>query len=151
MNSTLNTVKRKASRTYLNNESDKPFTEKDAAIAYAKAWNSLDCSEFLELLDDNAHYSSMTVWEELENKEAITDYLTNKLQAVEKGNAPVKAELGFTVSGFAGQHCSILTQYDENNKKSAVILFKIKGNKIAQYTLCLPGVVGAKGSEVIPV
>jgi hypothetical protein len=44
------------------------LTEKDAAIAYAKAWNRLDCSKFLKLLDENAHYASQWVFEEIESK-----------------------------------------------------------------------------------
>ena len=42
------------------------LTEKDAAIAYARAWNRLDPNDFLALLAGDARYASQWVFEELE-------------------------------------------------------------------------------------
>ena len=46
------------------------LTELDAATAYARAWNRLDCKKFLELLAPDANYASQWVFEELEGKAA---------------------------------------------------------------------------------
>ena len=51
------------------------LTEKDAAIAYARAWNRLDPNDFLALLAGDARYASQWVFEELEGLEAISSYL----------------------------------------------------------------------------
>jgi hypothetical protein len=68
------------------------LTEKDAAIAFAKAWNRLNASEFLQLLDEDAHYASQWVFDELTSKNAIADYLTEKMQTVKRSGS--KGEIG---------------------------------------------------------
>lgn len=58
------------------------ITEKDAALAYAKTWNRLNYLEFLELLADDAHYTSQMVLDELQSKDEISDYFINKIETV---------------------------------------------------------------------
>ena len=123
------------------------LTEKKAAFIYAKAWNRLDCTEFLDLLDDTAHYASQWVFDELENKEAIADYLINKIVAVKNSDAKVYAELGITRSGFAGRYCVFITQ----GEKQAVVLFEVSKNKIQRFDLCIPELLNVKRTGVYPM
>ena len=58
------------------------LTEKEAAIAFARAWNRLDATEFLALLAPDAKYASQWVFDELQGKDAIGDYLRAKLKTV---------------------------------------------------------------------
>ena len=127
------------------------LTEKDAAIAYAKAWNKLECSDFLKLLDDNAHYASQWVLDELENKEAIAEYLIGKMQTVRESGSQVHAELGKARSGFgAGRDCVIMAQ-DRKDKIMAVVLFEVNDNRIRRYGLCMPELLNAEGTGIYPI
>jgi hypothetical protein len=125
------------------------LTELDAATAYATAWNRLDCTQFLELLAPDAHYASQHVFEELESKAAISEYLTGKMQAVRNSKKPVFAELGTTSSGFPGRDCAVLAQGDKD-VVSAVVLFDVEGNQIKRFDLCMPELLGVKRSGEYP-
>ena len=125
------------------------LTELDAATAYAAAWNRLDCTQFLELLAPDAHYASQWVFEELESKTAIGDYLTGKMQAVRNAKTPVFAELGTTTAGFAGRNCVAVAQGDKN-VVSAVVLFEVEGNHIKRFDLCMPELLGVERTGQYP-
>jgi hypothetical protein len=122
------------------------LTEKDAATAYAKAWNSLDCSDFIKLLADDAHYSSQYVLEEQTSKKAITEYLNGKLGAVRNSDTNVTADIGIVRKGYPGRDCTILSQGDND----AVILFEINDGKIKRFDLCMPELMDARKSGVCP-
>ena len=126
------------------------FTEKDAAIAYAKAWNRLDCSEFLQLLADNACYASQMVLEELEDRNAISDYFTKKIEAVRASDAVVHAELGITREGYIGRDCVFLSQ-GQKEEIQAVVIFKVDNGKIKRYDLCIPELLNVERSGVYPI
>jgi len=126
------------------------LTEKDAAIAYARAWNRLDCSEFLKLLDKNVHYASQWVFEELESKVAISDYLIGKMETVKNTGSKVYAELGNTRSGFAGRDCVFMAQ-GKKEEIQAVVIFEIANNKITRYDLCIPELLNVERTGVYPI
>lgn len=126
------------------------FTEKDAAIAYAKAWNRLDCSEFIKLLAEDACYASQKVLEELEDKNAISDYFIKKVEAVRVNDAVVHAELGITREGFIGRDCVFLSQ-GKKEEIQAAVLFEIDSGKIKRYDLCLPELLNVERSGVYPI
>ena len=123
------------------------LTVKDAAIAYAKAWNRLDCSEFIKLLDENAHYASQWVLEEMESKAAISDYLATKMETVKNSDSKVCAELGHT---RAGRDCVFMTQ-GKKGEAQAVVLFEIENNKITRYDLCIPELQNVERTGIYPV
>ena len=52
------------------------LTEVMAATAFARAWNRLNPTEFIELLNADARHASQWVFDELVGREAIADYLT---------------------------------------------------------------------------
>jgi len=124
--------------------------EKEAAIAYAKAWNRLDCSDYIQLLADDAHYASQYVFEELTSKQEIEAYLIPKMQTVKVSGAKVYAELGVTHSGWLGRDCTFLCQ-GSKEEITAAILFDVKDGKIARYDLVIPELVQVQRSGVYPI
>ncbi len=128
------------------------MTEKDASIAYAKAWNTLDCSEFLTLLDENAHYASQWVFEELEGKDAISEYLVEKMKTVESSGSKVYAELGKTgeSSAFPGRDCVLLAQGEEIDINAAIV-FEVRNGKIKRFDLCMPSLLNVIRTGVYPI
>jgi hypothetical protein len=126
------------------------LTEKDAAIAFAKAWNRLNASEFLQLLDEDAHYASQWVFDELTSKNAIADYLTEKMQTVKRSGSKVYAELGNTRSGFSGRDCVFMAQ-GKGESIQAVALFEVLNGKIRRYDLCIPELLDVERTGVYPI
>jgi hypothetical protein len=139
----------------LEPRSDKTLTEDEAVFAFAKAWNRLEPDEFLALLAPDARYASQWVFEELEGKRAIMDYLRGKMQTVRTNsvNNPgvrVRVEIGRTTQGEGGRPCAFMTQGSDGTVQAAV-LFEVGGNKIARYDLCIPQLLGAVRTGVFPV
>jgi hypothetical protein len=131
------------------------LTEADAATAYARAWNRLDPAQFLELLAPDARYASQWVLDELDNRSAITEYLTGKMRAVRMYaiNDPywkVFAELGKTTTGFSGRDCVFLSQGSKENVTAAV-LFKVENGMVKRFDLCIPQLLGVVRSGVYPI
>ena len=126
------------------------ITEKDAAVAYAKSWNRLDCSGFLELLADDASYTSQMVLEELESKIAISNYFIKKIEAVKSDDASVYAELGKTREGFIGRDCVFLAQ-GKKEEIQAAVLFEVEDGKIKRYDLCFPELLNVERSGIYPI
>ena len=132
-----------------------PLTEKDAAVAYARAWNRLDCTEFVKLLTPDTRYASQWVFEELESKQASSDHLLAKVRTVKmhSTNDPkskVFAALGKTTSGFSGRDCVFMAQGRKENV-TAVVLFEVQGDKVERYDLCIPQLLGVVRSGVYPI
>lgn len=126
------------------------LTEKDAATAYARAWNRLDCTEFVELLAPDAHYASQWVFEELMSKAAIADYLKKKMIAVKNSGTKVFAELGRSQTGFAERDCVFMAQ-DNKEEITATVLFEVKGGLIKRYDLCMPELLNVVRSAIYPI
>ena len=131
------------------------LTEATAAKAFAKAWNQLDPTEFIALLDANACYASQWVFEELVGRDAIADYLGGKIRTVKANavNAPqdkVYAELGITTTGFSGRDCAILAQGAKENV-AAVVLFEVSNGKVTRYDMCMPELLNVARSGEYPV
>ncbi len=122
------------------------LTEREAATAYARAWNRLDCGEYLHLLAEDACYASQWVFEELEGREAIEAYLVPKMATVKDSGSRVYAELGKTDTG---RDCVLMAQ-DEKENIVATVLFEISGNKIQRYDMCMPEITGGTGNGVYP-
>lgn len=126
------------------------LTEKDAAIAYARAWNRLECSDFLELLAPDAIYESQWVFDELASKDVIADYLIHKMKAVKNAGNKVFAELGKTRLGSFGRDCVFIAQGKKEEVK-AVVLFKVADDKIQRYDLCVPELYDVERSGIYPI
>ncbi len=131
------------------------LTEAMAATAYARAWNRLDPSEFIELLEPDSRYASQWVFEELVGGDAISDYLIGKMRivkahALNDPDTKVLAELGKTTQGFAERDCVLLAQGRKENVTAAV-LFQVNGGQIMRYDLCIPELLGVVRSGVYPI
>ncbi len=122
-------------------------TEHDAAMAYGHAWNTLDCRCFLNLLADDARYASQWVYDELEGKAAISDYLIKKMQNVKQSGSKVQAELGLTRNGpVTGRPCIILTQGDVQ----VAVVFEVQDGKISRFDLCVLEFFSPQPTGVLP-
>lgn len=110
--------------------------ELDAANAYAKAWNTLDCSEFISLLAPDARYASQYVFSELEGRDNIADYLSSKMETVKRTGSHVRAELAKTSSSFPNKDCVAIFQ-DDMNSIAAVVVFTVEANLVTRFDLCI--------------
>jgi hypothetical protein len=112
----------------------------------------LDCSDFLTLLDENAHYASQWVFEELESKEAISEYLLEKMKTVESSGSKVYAELGNTgkSSAFPGRDCVLLAEGEEIDI-NATIVFDVRNGKITRFDLCMPSLLNVMRTGIYPI
>jgi hypothetical protein len=131
------------------------LTEAMAAIAFARAWNRLDPTEFIELLAPDARYASQWVFEELVGQDAIADYLIGKMRnakayAVNSSEHKVSAELGRTTKGFSGRDCVFMAQ-GRKESVTAVVLFEVIGERIKRYDLCIPQLLDGARSGVHPI
>ncbi len=131
------------------------LTEVEAATAYARAWNRLDPTEFIELLAPDARYTSMQVLQDLEGQSAISDYLIGKMHtvktlAVNDPEVKVFAELGKITKGSAGRDCVCMAQGHSDIIKG-VVLFVVEGGKVKQVDLCIPQFLGVVRSSVYPI
>ncbi len=129
-----------------------PLTELDAATAFARAWNRLDPEAFLGLLAPDAHYASQWVFEELESRKKIADYLRVKMRTVsnlpsDNPNRRVRAEL---TTCHNGQPCVAMTQ-GEGGEITAVVVFTIEGEVIKRYDMCMPQLMEPQRSGVYPI
>ncbi|MDX8389365.1 MAG: hypothetical protein R8M38_02640 [Mariprofundaceae bacterium] len=125
-------------------------SEKEADFAYARAWNRLDWSEFIETLAEGAHYASQYVFEELTSKGVTSEYIFRKMQAVKTLGSKVYAELGRTRSGCSGRDCTFLC-WGSKEEIQAVILFEISDSHIIRYDLIMPELVNVERSGVYPI
>ena len=82
--------------------------------AFTSAWNSLDISPIESLLDDNFHYSSFWVLEEMTSAKQYLDYLKGKFATLRRSGSLVKAE------HIPGRDFIILTQ--DNRNRCGIIL-----------------------------
>ena len=131
------------------------LTEVMAATAYARACNRFDPSEFIELLAPDCRYASQWVFDELVGRNAIADYLTQKMQMVKaqtKKNKqpPILVELGKTTQGFIDRDCVIRLQ-DVTDNLVAAVLFNVNAGKIVRYDLCLAKPLGVIRSGIYPM
>lgn len=125
------------------------LTEREAALAYASAWNRLDCSDFLKLLDEDARYTSQWVLEELVGKEAIANYLIRKMETVGHSDKPVVAATGISRAGFVGRDCVLLRQGGASTA-SATAIFEVAGGKIKKIDLCIPDLLDPEALSPTP-
>jgi len=115
------------------------LNDKEAAAAFANAWNNLDCSEFFQLLADDAVYEPQWGFSPLIGKEAISHYLTGKLQTIKASGKKVWTELTTACCGPAdGGGCVVLKQGDDRDADSVmvfeidVVLIQIPANSFCE-------------------
>lgn len=82
--------------------------------AFASAWNSLDITSIEQLLDDDFHYSSFWVLEEMTSAKQYLDYLKGKFATIGRTGSVVQAE------HVPERNFIVLTQ--DNKRKCGIIL-----------------------------
>jgi len=139
---------------------------------FCKAWNNLDISYIEKYIADDFEYTSQMVLETIYGKDAYVKYLKCKFIAIEEGNDPVKAELGY----FDNTPCLILIQHlatpekavyskrkqlsdgtIENvpvftNERAAIVLYKFDDAKIKSAVICMiaPNINDVKRTGIYP-
>lgn len=126
------------------------LTQRDAATAFAKAWNRLEPDAFLALLAPDAHYASQWVFEELQDAQAIGTYLRAKMRTIRRDaasdpNVQVRAELGCT----AWNRDAVLLMQGRTLK--GVIVFETASGCVTRYDMCMPELMGAVRAGVFPI
>ena len=136
----------------MNNNEPENLTQKEAATAYARAWNRLDCTDFLKLLAEDAHYSSQMVLNELKNKQEISEYLTGKMETIKGYGDYVKAELAVVQSPLSEQIGVYMTRgvIEGFKAEEAVVLFEVSEDKITRVNMCMPGLFGGRLTGEVP-
>ncbi len=115
----------------------KSLTERDAAEAWARAYNLLDAAEIAPLLAEDVHYASQWVFEEIESRADYLHYLEGKLDAVRRSGAKVLAELAETrpypMYPNRPRPCVVVQQ---GGKLAATVLFEVAGGRITKIDMC---------------
>ncbi len=139
------------------------LTEKEAALAYARMFNRLDATEFIELLDEDVVYESAWVNSELRGKDKVAHYLEKKMEKIREcldEEPEMKPVAEFVIGSPAGvpeesrpafafhdpdstDPTSFEVSYlDERPcvlvtqaKDEATVVFKVEGRFINQYNM----------------
>jgi len=148
------------------------MSEENLVTAFCKAWNNLDVSFIENYLTDDFEFSSQMVLTNINGKEAYINYLKGKFVAIEEGNDPVTAEMGY----FENNPCLIILQQlaiaeealfrkaikmDDGtidtlsvitNVREAIILCKFNFDKIKSASLCTvsPNINDVKRTGIFP-
>lgn len=128
---------------------EQEMTLYDVAMKYAKAWNTLDPYEFIEVLADDVVYDSQYVLESLHGKETFRQYIQSKMSAVANSNAIVKCDVGETTQSVDKTPCALLFQ-SNTTTPDAIILFKITEEKVSKIDLCIPALYAPQALNVFP-
>jgi len=129
---------------------EQEMTLYEVAMKYAKAWNTLDPSEFIEVLADDVVYDSQYVLESMHGKETFKQYIQGKMKAVANSNAIVKGDVGETTQSVdKTPSCTLLFQ-SNTTTPDAIILFKITEEKVSKIDLCIPALYAPQALNVFP-
>ena len=109
------------------------LTEYDAAIAYADAWNSLDCTGFTSLLASDAQHTSQYTFYEIDGRDDITDHICDKFQSCKTDDSNIKAIVSIATKIAPGKSCVLLIQGSHNT----VVLFETRANEIFRINICI--------------
>ena len=116
------------------------LTKRDAAIAFAKAWNNLDPSHLEPLLADDVHYAFQNVSAEMTNKAELMDYLAGKMDTIRRSpDARVWGELSETrpypMAPNPPEPCALMAQGSQDGI-DCLVLFKVANGRITRIDLC---------------
>ncbi len=109
------------------------LTEYDAAIAYANAWNSLDCTGFINLLASDAEYASQYTYYDINGRDDIAKHICEKFKACERDDSRIEAVVSIATKISPGKSCVLLIQGSDN----VVVVFETRENEISRINLCV--------------
>tara|TARA_R110001592_G_scaffold237306_3_gene496117 strand:+ start:21200 stop:21583 length:384 start_codon:yes stop_codon:yes gene_type:complete len=123
------------------------LTNKELVIEFAKAWNNLDSSFISELMDEDFHYASQWVMNEIDNKSEYLKYLDNKFSAIAKSEGSLVAELGMSGRNY----CLVLSQVQRGSTSKVTFLITTKNGKLVRADTCkIPTPESIKLLNVVP-
>ncbi len=111
------------------------FTERDAALAWARAYNTHDPSVLEPILADDVRVMSRWVVNDMVGRDGYLGYLRSKYATFEKTCSVVRVEIGETPGGSAsspGRPCALIEQ---DGSLIATVLFDVVGGKLSQISL----------------
>lgn len=113
---------------------DLAFDERDAAAAWARAYNTHDPSHLEPHLAEDVRVMSRWVVRDLIGRDTYLRYLTGKFRTFERVGSMVRVDVG-TAHGepsSSGRPCAILEQ---DGSLLATVLFDVIGGRIWQISL----------------
>jgi len=111
------------------------LTERSAAEAWARAYNTHDPSVLEPILAEDLRVMSRWVVSDLIGREAYLDYLRRKFETFDQTGSMVRVEIGQTPGdsqGSAGRPCALIEQ---DGSLLATVLFDVVGGRLSQITL----------------
>jgi hypothetical protein len=114
------------------------LTEYDAAIAYAEAWNTLDCTRFIRLLASDAEYASQYTYSEINGRDDIAKHICEKFKACVRDDSRIEAVVSIATKISPGKSCVLLIQEGDN----VVVVFETRENEIFRINLCVTEIYG---------
>ena len=128
------------------------LTERDAARAWALAYNTLDPSHLEPLLHDDIRIASQSVLVEMVGPREYLEYLDGKFATFKRVKTEIRVELGETspypVAPNPPRPCAIANQ---DGRPAATVLFEVDGGLISRVDLCMiPPPQTCKGTGIFP-
>ena len=123
------------------------LSDKDACIAYAKAWNSFDCGSFVELLQDDAVYSSVNLKKDIIGKDKISNFLTERFEKINRPEQTIFVDVGRTSYSPPIRDCALMCK---NSAISRIVFFDLKGDHIQSFKTIHEFAYGAKATNSFP-
>jgi hypothetical protein len=111
------------------------LTKIEALRAYARMMNTLDASHIEPLLDDDFHYASQWVLDEITSKPAYLDYIRGKLKTIAQSASPTYAELAELHPSYGGGPCLVIAQGSKDNLM-ATVLVAVEDGYIKRLDMC---------------
>lgn len=123
------------------------MTEYELVEIYARAWNRLDFEILGPFLDDGVVYESQEVFDSLDGKKAVSDYLRGKFATIRRTRwkSEVYAEIGHcgtqdgnniqVLSAEPFRPCVLMAQGDPQ-KVLVLVLLNVESGKIKRIDLC---------------
>lgn len=114
------------------------FTVRDAAISWARAFNTLDSSHISRWLDDEVRYTSQWLDGEIDSRESYLEYLDDKLRTIRESTIVARAELAETKGGADGEESSApCVVVDLRGEPLATVLFEVEACLITRIEFCM--------------
>ncbi len=114
---------------------DFALTERDAAVAWALAYNTHDPSALEPILAEDVRVMSRWVVNDLVGRDRYLGYLRSKFATFETTGSVVRVEVGETPGGSVespGRPCALIEQ---DGSLLATVLFDVVGGKLSQISL----------------
>jgi hypothetical protein len=111
------------------------LTERDAAIAWARAYNTHDPSVLEPILAKDVRVMSRWVVNDLVGRDGYLGYLKSKFATFESSGSVVRVEVGETSGGPVGSPGRPCALIEQDGFVLATVLFDVVGGKLGQISL----------------